>query len=68
MNADRVRSSVARHLGIPTEGLPEPDHYTEGVVQVMIDAVRNYSEERPNSVCSIGMPLCSPRGVAVFIR
>ena len=45
LNADKVRSSVARHLGIPTEGLPEPDHYTEGVVQVMIDAVRNYSTE-----------------------
>lgn len=45
LNADKVRSSVARHLGIPTEGLPEPDHYTDGVVQVMIDAVRNYSEE-----------------------
>ena len=39
LNSDRVRSSVARHLGIPTEGLPEADHYTEGVVQVMIDAV-----------------------------
>lgn len=50
LNADKVRSSVARHLGLPTEGLPEPDHYTEGVVQVMIDAVHNYleslSEER----------------------
>ena len=50
LNADKVRSSVARHLGLPTEGLPEPDHYTEGVVQVMIDAVRNnavpLSEER----------------------
>lgn len=49
-NADKVRSSVARHLGLPTEGLPEPDYYTEGVVQVMIDAVRNnaapLSEER----------------------
>ncbi|MGN1211013.1 MAG: Fic family protein [Candidatus Cryptobacteroides sp.] len=45
LNADRVRSSVARHLGISIEGLPEPDHYTDGVVQVMIDAVRNYSEE-----------------------
>ena len=41
LNADKVRSSVARHLGLSTEGLPEPDHYTEGVVQVMIDAVRN---------------------------
>ena len=45
LNADRVRSSVARHLGLATEGLPEPDHYTDGVVQVMIDAVRNYSTE-----------------------
>lgn len=44
LNADRVRSSIARHLGIETEGLPEPDHYTEGVVQVMLDAVRNSNE------------------------
>lgn|SRR5574344_97006 len=43
LNADRVRSSLARHLGIETGGLPEPDHYTEGVVQVMIDAVHNNS-------------------------
>ena len=41
LNADRVRSSIARHLGLNTEGLPEPDHYTEGVVQVMLDAVRS---------------------------
>ena len=40
LNADRVRSSIARHLGLSTEGLPEPDHYTEGIVQVMLDAVR----------------------------
>ena len=44
LNADRVRSSIARHLGIETEGLPEPDHYTEGVVQVMLDAVRQSNE------------------------
>ena len=41
LNADRVRSSVASHLGLPTAGLSKPDHYTEGVVQVMIDAIRN---------------------------
>ena len=41
LNAGRVRSSIARHLGLATEGLPAPDHYTEGVVQVMIDAVGN---------------------------
>lgn len=41
LNSDRVRSSIARHLGIETVGLPDPDHYTEGVVQVMLDAIRN---------------------------
>ena len=40
LNADHVRSSVARHLGIDTAGLPYSDHYTEGIVQVMMDAVQ----------------------------
>ena len=44
LNPDRVRSSIARHLGVEVEGLPEPDHYTDGVVQVMLDAVRNRGE------------------------
>lgn len=42
LNRDSVRSSVAMQLGLKYEGLPIPDHYTEGVVQVMIDAVRHY--------------------------
>ena len=41
LNSDKVRSSIARHLGIDTAGLPQPDHYTEGVVQIMMDAVTN---------------------------
>lgn len=45
LNADMVRSSLARQLGIPSEGLPDPDHYTDGVVQIMIDASRNYTAE-----------------------
>lgn len=40
LNSDKVRSSIARHLGIDTAGLPLPDHYTDGVVQVMMDAVK----------------------------
>lgn len=43
LNRDSVRSSVARQLGLEHEGLPVPDHYTEGVVQVMMDAVKHYS-------------------------
>ena len=41
LNPNHVRSSVARHLGLDTAGLPIPDHYTEGVVQVMLDAVQH---------------------------
>ena len=41
LNPNHVRSSVARHLGLDTAGLPMPDHYTEGVVQVMLDAVQH---------------------------
>lgn len=43
LNAAQVRSSVAHHLGIETKGLPEADRYVDGVVQVMIDATRNYA-------------------------
>lgn len=44
LNIDQVRSSVARHLGIEIEGLPEADRYVDGVVQVMIDATQNYMQ------------------------
>ena len=50
LNDDQVRSSVALHLGIKTEGLPEADRYVDGVVQLMMDATQNYmnplTEER----------------------
>lgn len=42
LNSDQVRSSVARHLGIETEGLPEADRYVDGVVQLVLDATQNY--------------------------
>ena len=44
LDSARVRSSVASRLGLSTQGLPSPDHYTEGVVQVMMDAIKNYNE------------------------
>lgn len=40
LNYDKVRSSMAIKLGIEVEGLPSADNYTEGIVQVMLDAVR----------------------------
>ena len=43
LNPDQVRSSIARHLGIEIEGLPEADRYVDDVVNVMIDATQNYT-------------------------
>ena len=41
LNPASVRSSVARQLGLEIEGVNESDHYTEGLVQIAIDAARN---------------------------
>ena len=41
LNPESVRSSIARRLGIGEEGFVEEDHYVEGLVNVMIDAIHN---------------------------
>ena len=47
---DRVRSSIASRLGLDAGGLPVPDRDVDGVVEMTLDATRNYadplSEER----------------------
>lgn len=40
---DHIRSSLARRLGIEEAGLPEPSRYVDGIVDMMMDATRNYS-------------------------
>jgi Fic family protein len=42
LNRESVRSSVARHLGLPTFGLPHPSRSVDGLVSVLIDATNNY--------------------------
>lgn len=44
LNPASVRSSIARRLGIEEDGLLAEDHYVEGLVDVMLDAVRNCRE------------------------
>lgn len=50
LNANSVRSSIARKLGIETDNLLAQDHYVEGLVDVMLDAMTDsdkpLSEER----------------------
>lgn len=43
LNRESVRSSVARHLGLPTAGLPPANRSVDGLVEVLLDATQNYS-------------------------
>ena len=44
LDADQVRSSVARRLGIDIGGLQPSDRYVEGVVEMMLDATQHYDQ------------------------
>lgn len=50
LNYEQVRSSIARRLGINIAGLVPTDRIVDGVVDMMLDATRNYlnplTEER----------------------
>lgn len=43
LHLDAVRSSVARRLGLPTAGLPAPPREVDGLIEVLLDATRNYA-------------------------
>lgn len=43
LDREQVRSSLARRLGVDTGGLPPVDRHVEGVVQMLLDATRNYA-------------------------
>lgn len=42
LDTDEVRSSIARRLGIDVAGLPKASRSVEGVVEMMLDATRNF--------------------------
>ncbi|HEU4364330.1 MAG TPA: Fic family protein [Candidatus Krumholzibacteria bacterium] len=44
LDADEVRSSIARRLGLDAGGLPGPGREVEGIVQMMLDATRNFAQ------------------------
>src|SRR5262245_19189178 len=44
LDADQVRSSVARRLGMDISALKAADRHVEGVVEMMLDATQRYEE------------------------
>lgn len=44
LDAEQVRSSIARRLGMDVGGLKPTDRNVEGIVEMMLDATRGYAE------------------------
>jgi Fic family protein len=44
LDADQVRSSIARRLGMDIGGLKPSDRNVEGIVEMMLDATRHYDQ------------------------
>lgn len=44
LHPEQVRSSVARHLGMDIAGLIPSDRHVDGVVEMILDATRKYSD------------------------
>jgi Fic family protein len=44
LDVDAVRSSVARHLGLPTAGLPAPPRAVDGLIDVLLDATQHHDQ------------------------
>src|SRR5437870_9394255 len=44
LDAEQVRSSIARRLGMDIAGLKPADRNVEGIVEMMLDATRNYQQ------------------------
>jgi Fic family protein len=42
LNYQQVRSSIARRLGFETAGMVPTDRFTEGIVEMMLDATQKY--------------------------
>jgi Fic family protein len=45
LDAQQVRSSIARRLGMEVAGLVPSDRHVDGVVEMMLDATQRYQEE-----------------------
>ena len=44
LDADQVRSSIARRLGMDIGALKPADRNVEGIVEMMLDATRHYEQ------------------------
>lgn len=68
LNRDSVRSSVAKHLGLSTVGLPEPARAVDGLVDVLVDATKNYSKPLTAEKLKAWQAALFPTGYSGLLR
>ncbi len=64
LNRESVRSSVARRLGLPTAGLPAPDRYIDGLVEMLVNATRSHRKTLTASMLKAWQAALFPTGYA----
>jgi fumarylacetoacetate (FAA) hydrolase family protein len=65
LDAEQVRSSIARRLGMDIGALKPADRDVEGVVEMMLDATRHYDQPLTKGRYSLGTQLFFRLGEAV---
>jgi Fic family protein len=68
LNLESVRSSVARHLGLPDAGLTPETHSVDGLVEVLLDATRNYNKPLTDERLKGWQAALFPTGFSGFSR
>jgi Fic family protein len=69
LNRDAVRSSVAKHLGLKTFGLPQPtSRFIDGLVSVIMDATQNYNKALTEERLKSWQAALFPTGYSGLLR
>ena len=64
----QVRSSLARRLGLDISGLVPSDRHVDGVVEMMLDAVSNRSDELTKERLCLWQASLFPNGISGMMR
>lgn len=68
LNPDLVRSSVAKHLGLPSFGLPQSSRSIEGLVDILIDATKKYDQPLTEERLGSWQAALFPTGYSGLLR
>ena len=68
LHRDSVRSSVAKHLGLPDVGLPRSSRSIDGLVEVLVEATRAYKKPLTEGRLKSWQAALFPMGYSGLLR